>query len=466
MSSAMLRPGLHDFSYEAGFLRKDFGRRSNAYGGFMVSGTHRYGVGARLTGEVHAEASARRQLVSAGATMLLGDKAMVSVTGAASLDSGRTGRLAAISIERQTQGLSFGASAEATSRHFGGVWLTSNYRLPRRTVTAHVSAPFGPVRVAANYIDRKFQKEERLQLLGMSASLPLGRLGVLGFSGMRSMSGRRSTSLEMFLSMPLGSHINAGVSVQRDGGRQSATASIQRSAPTDQGFGYQAAISTGALNRAEGRINYESGNQSYEVGVAHLAGRTAYRGGVRGSLSLLGGKLAVGRSLTDSFAVVDAGHAGVRVYHDHTLVGRTGRSGRIIVPRLRSYDENSIRIEQGDLPVDAQIDNMERIVRPYARNGLRIDYRVEPSFTATLTLVDEDGKPLQSGAWARVEGKTDSFVIAPGGETYLAGLKATNRVLVAWEGGSCGLDLTYRPGQGPQPDLGRQICRRISNASP
>ena len=41
---SMLKQGLHDFSYEAGYLRRNYAIESNDYGDFAAVGTHRYGV--------------------------------------------------------------------------------------------------------------------------------------------------------------------------------------------------------------------------------------------------------------------------------------------------------------------------------------------------------------------------------------------------------------------------------------
>jgi outer membrane usher protein len=67
----LLRRGLRDYSYEAGFLRRDFGRRSNDYGDFLLAATHRYGLSDKVTGELHAEATADVQIGGAGATAAL-----------------------------------------------------------------------------------------------------------------------------------------------------------------------------------------------------------------------------------------------------------------------------------------------------------------------------------------------------------------------------------------------------------
>lgn len=45
----MLRAGLHDFSYEIGLLRRNFGRPGDRYGAFLLAGTHRYGLSDAVT---------------------------------------------------------------------------------------------------------------------------------------------------------------------------------------------------------------------------------------------------------------------------------------------------------------------------------------------------------------------------------------------------------------------------------
>ena len=51
----LLKQGLHDYSYELGFERRNFGAESNNYGRPVAIGTHRYGNTDQFTGEVHAE---------------------------------------------------------------------------------------------------------------------------------------------------------------------------------------------------------------------------------------------------------------------------------------------------------------------------------------------------------------------------------------------------------------------------
>ena len=62
-SSRLLKQGLQDYSYELGFVRRNFGIDSNNYGRFMAVGTHRLGFTEKFTGEIHGELLGNQQAV-------------------------------------------------------------------------------------------------------------------------------------------------------------------------------------------------------------------------------------------------------------------------------------------------------------------------------------------------------------------------------------------------------------------
>lgn len=64
-SPRLLRPGVTDFSYEAGFVRENFALASNDYGRFFAAATWRRGFAERFTGELRAEGLHKQQTVGA-----------------------------------------------------------------------------------------------------------------------------------------------------------------------------------------------------------------------------------------------------------------------------------------------------------------------------------------------------------------------------------------------------------------
>jgi outer membrane usher protein len=130
-------------------------------------------------------------------------------------------------------------------------------------------------------------------------------------------------------------------------------------------------------------------------------------------------------------------YAGVRVYSDNQLVGRTGKDGSIIVPNLRAYDRNIIRIDPADLPLDAELAGDKQIVRPYARSGVEIDFDAHPARAAFLRVTLDNGAPLPVGSEISVPGHDDRFVSARDGQVYLTGIERPVDAVAEWSGGRC-----------------------------
>ncbi len=79
-SSRMLRPGLHDYSFELGAARENFGLVSNDYGRPLFVGTERYGFSDRVTGEVHAELLQDQQTAGVAGSYLIPRVGVVSLS--------------------------------------------------------------------------------------------------------------------------------------------------------------------------------------------------------------------------------------------------------------------------------------------------------------------------------------------------------------------------------------------------
>ena len=67
VSSRLLKPGLHDFGYQLGSVRRDYGTRElRLWRRPWPAATHRYGFTDRLTGEAHGELQLDQQSLVAG----------------------------------------------------------------------------------------------------------------------------------------------------------------------------------------------------------------------------------------------------------------------------------------------------------------------------------------------------------------------------------------------------------------
>jgi outer membrane usher protein len=171
--------------------------------------------------------------------------------------------------------------------------------------------------------------------------------------------------------------------------------------------------------------------------------------------------------ISDSFAVVQVpGYSGVSIYSDNQFLGRTDNNGNVVVPGLRSYQRNSVRIEQDDLPFDTQIDAVQMDAVPHFRSGLLLRFPVKSLRGALLTVVLKNGEPLPAGAQVQIIGdnivENELFPSGYRGEVYLTGLAASNRLIVTLEEQSCEFMVLLPETTEPLPYLGTYTCIGIA----
>ena len=194
--------------------------------------------------------------------------------------------------------------------------------------------------------------------------------------------------------------------------------------PAGSGVGYRLYSGLGDSDRREAEVSLQNRVGNYTLAADQSQGQTAFRGSASGGVAFLGGSSFFSRRITDSFAVVQVpGYAGVGIYADNQLSTRTDSKGNALLTGLRSYQNNSVRIEQSDIPFDAQIDAVQLDAVPYFRSGLVLKFPVKRSRGALLTVVHENGEPLPAGAQAQIIGdntlENELFPIGYEGRSFI-----------------------------------------------
>jgi len=454
---SLLRPRLSDFSYEMGFLRRDYGAASASYGRLVASASYRLGVTDRFTAEGHAAASAETQQASAGADLALPPLGLLSVSAAASRSRGElTGQSWSIGFEHRGRGFSLGGLARLTSDDYRQVGDDGPLPTLDLEAFAGLSERWGSL--GLSYLRRDSRDGgPGVSFGGTSASFRIGGVGSVHLAVRTALRGQRDTSAELSFSTRLDSRTSASGAVGMRDGAGSGFLWLQRNAPAEEGWGYRMLATLGPLEGLSGVLAINTNFGQYDAEVSYRDGRAGTRIRASGGLGIAGGQVFAAQRLSDAFAVVDAGQPGVRVYADNHLIGRSGSNGRVVVTHLRSYEDNAIRLELADLPIDAEVTMAETRVRPYARRGLVVNLRATRTRSTLVRLEVPGLGPLPAGATVTVGGH--AFVAAPGGEVFLSGLSEVNQVEARWPEGRCKLELLTPAGSDPQPDLGTHTCR-------
>ncbi len=459
VSQRMLKPGLHDFSYEAGVVRENYGVESARYGRFMLATTDRFGVSPGFTRELRAEVMRAQFTVGAGGVWLLPGFGTFNLAAAIGHGPRGGGRLLAAGAERQTKNIRFSLHAEYAQRSFVQIGRIPEFA-PRRTISASLGVPVGGSGLGIGYVQQTTWQGDATRLLSANYSVRLGQRGQIGFYAMRNVARESKLTVGVMLSLALGERDSASVNVSGSSAHHQSTLQVQRSLPAGDGFGYRLQAGRGEFDQLGASATWRTERGDFNAEAARIEGHDAYRIGVSGGIAAAGGGAFLTRRVNDSFAVVKVDQfAGVRVYRDNQEVTRTDKSGLALVTSLRAYEENLIGIEQADLPLDAEVDSLALTLTPALRSSVVATFPVRRMRAATFRLVDQGGRPLPAGSTIRLEGQDREFSVGYAGKTFVTGLAPHNRLLSQWGGKDCAADLDYTIKWEPLPDLGTIICR-------
>src|ERR687894_2722992 len=95
---------------------------------------------------------------------------------------------------------------------------------------------------------------------------------------------------------------------------------------------------------------------------------------------------------------------------ENRLVGRSNRRGKLLIPSLRSFQDNRLSIDSTLLPADVEVARTDMVVRPADRSGVAADFGVRRVHAALVTLLDKLGRAIPLGSIAKVDGADDQPV--------------------------------------------------------
>ncbi|WP_274426588.1 fimbria/pilus outer membrane usher protein [Chelativorans sp. YIM 93263] len=480
-SSALLAPGLWDFSAEGGFARRFYGLESNDYDSrFMASGTVRYGLGDWLTLEAHAEGGGGLLNGGAGAVFGIGDYGVGSFAAAASAYDGRTGHQIAGSVELQLWDLNLYGRMQRTFGDYLDIAAVTAAPLssswpdfdifsaapPRSLDQVSLSVPlkFDPLTFNISYTQFESFDGDESRILGLSFSRPIGSRASLFATAYKDFENDDSFGAFAGLSMTFGGDIHASVGTSSDSEGTTVTTDLIKSDGNEIGsVGWRIRDAEGARTNRLASVRYRAPIAQFEVGVEQYEDLYRAMAQVDGAVVLAGGGVFLSNRVNDAFAVVDTGAPGVEVEYENRPVGRTNRSGKLLLSDLRSHEPNKITIDPTNLPVDATVNGTKETTVPADRSGTVVKFDVDSSPQAALvTLRDEEGRFAETGATGHLSGSSESFVVGYDGQAYVTGLGQQNTVIIDQPSrGRCEATFTFQPRQGEQVAIPGAVCRKV-----
>lgn len=402
----LLRAGLSESRVDAGWLREAYGFKSFAYGSGFAAGSLRRGLNDTLTLEGRAEAASQRQATGLGGAFALpfGGVAEMALAGSHGLP-GVGGLVRAGFDWRGQNGLSFGARLRRVSPNWTD--LGEHQASGRQQESFNLGlVPARGWSTALTWVHQSARDEPDLELLSLDLSTRVAGDWYLGANFVHTRSAGtldERASSSSYIGLNLVGRFGGGTLVseaRRAAGRRGTAFEWQRNANDALDDRYRVRAESGDSERwlAEGEWNDERGRLS--AAAAHDTEGSGLRVGGATRLAWLGRDRFWTRPGAEGFAVVDAhGLSDVGVMQDQRLAARTDARGLALMPGLRPYQANRFGLVDSDVPIEAQVQALERTVVPGARGGLRIDFPVRATGGQGFRLEMPDGQPLPAGAW-------------------------------------------------------------------
>jgi len=483
VSSKLLAEGLFDYSVEAGMPRLSYGTSADTYAkSFVASASGRRGV-ADWTLEGHAEAGAGLLNAGGGVEMRTGSLGVASAALSGSRYIGQLGLQSYLAYETSAFGISMQVSSQRTFGSYDDLasatarlqaslladtqsvlaslssansavltpsplWTSARPPKALEHISLGLPLPFDLSTLSASFIHLNDASGRISNILSASWSRAFAYNATAFVTAFKDISDRRNCGFMVGLSMPLGEAL-ASAGVTRDSNGTHPTLDVVKP------LGQQPGSIGWRVHDAEGNAPDRSAAVSYRSTFARVEATAEQNGSnanataqIDGAVVTMGNGVFFTNRIDDAFAVVDAGVAGVEVFHENRSVGFTDANGRALIPSLRSYQKNKISIDTRNLPVDADLTGTQAIVAPADRSGVRVNFGVRTDTRAAiLVLATPDGQPLAAGSQGRVEQtegeEGETFVVGYDGRACVKGLASRNTVAVALADRECRATFDY-----------------------
>lgn len=452
-SPESLGAGVTGYSFSLGVPRHFTGVSSHYEDGLVANGFFRHGVTDALTAEAYSELGDGRVLVGGGGQLALGRIGMASLSSGLSRNrQGRFGHVLTAGFERNTRRSSLQIQARLANPHYMDAVSALGAPFPDRSIraAAGIYTFAGSFRAAFVEEADKVLRDRRFLSLEWEKPLRNDRYS-LSASAYRDF-GRGETGLAISLRAVFGPY-SAGAGYQSADGRAASNVQFARSRqPGDRMQWSVRAADGGAGAVYQGDVAADLGAADLVAGAGVYGNTRQAMAGLRGGFAVLPGRLAFQKPTTGSSTLVEVpALEGVPVYRDNRVVAVTGKDGRAVIPDIRPYEVNTLRLRPEDIPLDYEVADFQ--VRFVPRRGVsEVGFDVRLETALAFTVLARERAPLPPGS--RVE-------LAASGLACPVGLEGRVYCALAGEDDAVVVTLAGQQYSAPVPDLRAQGIWRL-----
>ncbi|MBI5408429.1 MAG: fimbrial biogenesis outer membrane usher protein [Nitrospirae bacterium] len=465
-SSRLLKRGLHEYSFSAGFLREKYGAESFAYGDPAFLGFHNYGLTEYLKIGYAAEASPDVINIGPAASILAPSAGVFDAALAYSSFKGESGLGGQLSYSFQSSVLSARASARYASKRYSSLSVTPSDDKARLLFTGALG--FGGKRtgfISLEYSQADMYETAKASRLSLSYNKVVTDKATFFLTAARTKDAEAEDEILLGLHVYFGKDVSGNAWHASSGGVETEKVRIQKSLPAGDGFGFRSDLeSSGADRSVDGSVRYQNGMGIYEARYANKNKDDGFGVSMSGGVGYIDGSVFLSRPVNDSFAKVKVGALkDVRVYFNGNEEGRTDHKGEFIVSDIRSFHDNKIAIESADIPLNYAIPAVSQYISPPFRSGSLVEFDVKKTQGVTgSAYISRNGEVVPaeySVLFVQAENAAIEGLVGKEGEFYIENVPAGRHgAKLFYKGKECRFDMIIPESDETVLDIGKVTC--------
>lgn len=473
-SPTLLKPGLSNYSFEIGKIRRAYTFENNNYGRALGVGTWSMGFTDRLTAGVHVELLKDQQNLGFSNNYLLGSLGILhfGAAGSRACNEGRLmwgnikrgwGGLVNMGFTRQSSFLSYGFQANVASSDYIQLGSFNSLWYPNLTLQSFIGMNMGRAgSLSATYtslnnallnnyaflnalLDPNLNTpwpfaQSNAELLLLSYSNSIFKRAYITISALEDMKHRNNRQIFASLIMPLDKG-NKSISVNEYSQNNQHQENIQlnKNLPFGNGYGFHLTGATNSSSPITSEVDIQTNQGLFGARYLGFNGVHNTSLSARGSIIGFGHRIFPARYVDQAFALVQIPRfKNIGVNSRNQLVGKTNKRGYVYIPELLAYQPNVITINTDNLPLNSQIPATSKTVVPYRKSGVLVEFDVTLVQHVLLTLNQESGEPVPAGAVVYIADNTTPLPVGYHGQVFISNdIKDTVHGRAEWDGLTC-----------------------------
>ena len=477
-TNAGLAEGLHEYSYNLGSLRRQYGIESNDYGPLAAAAFHRYAFTNALTLGLRGQATKDLYNIGSFGTYQLARFGIFGAGVSVGGHDGKTGQAASAAYSYTGGNVSVNLGAQYLSRDFAQLSdLEAGFRI-RTNEYASGSLYFpslGTLTATYTALTTYDGPQTKLTNLNYTRGVLDGK-GLLALNYIRTQEPLTSNTWLLSLRYFFDSTNSIVAAVGGGQGLNTQAISLERSIPQGEGVGYTFTgghVGGDGSDGAYGRAFVQANAAHVTVGAEYSRASRPETGPslsqvfVAGSIGGVGGSFFAARPVQDSFALIRVPELKeVPVYANGWYVGKTDASGEVVATNVASYYDNFIAFGANELPLEYVFPSSEIVISPPNRSGTLVSFEIKKNRAIYGVLVEmRDGSrvPLEFRELSlKHAGKVLSTFTARRGEFYFDGIESGEYQLRLDGTPACTATITVDDQAVAMTNVGVVVCEPLS----